>query len=99
MRRPCRPAAFALVLLGEPSVQPLIQCITREDNDWLVKLAAAWALGLIGDKRAVPHLRGLVRFRVFENLLSDPLSRTAREAIQRIKMGRAVASLASAGQG
>ena len=46
--------------MGEPAVDPLIE--TLEDEDWRVRGAAAWALGNLGDEKAIPAL---------ENLLDD----------------------------
>jgi hypothetical protein len=80
---PCRPAAFSLSLLGAPSVGPLMNCLTAE-TDWLVKDAAAWALGQIGDARAVPALRSVTQSWLFDWLAPNPLSRTAKQAISAI---------------
>lgn len=86
---PGRAAAYALVLVGEAGVQQLMACLADESSEWLVKLVAAWALGLAGDRRAVAPLRKYVRWRVTEALLGDPLSRTARQAIRRLGHGQA----------
>ena len=44
--------------MGEPAVDPLIE--TLQDEDWKVRGAAAWALGNIGDKKALPELEKLL---------------------------------------
>jgi HEAT repeat protein len=40
-------ASFALGMLGEPAVTPLIELLRSEDRD--LRLRAAWALGVIGE--------------------------------------------------
>ena len=52
-------AAEALVTIGEPAVQPLIECL--KDNEWVVNVVAAKALGRIGDTRAVEPLIGCLK--------------------------------------
>jgi len=47
-------AAFALSMLGEPAVDPLIRQLSHADRD--VRMRAAWALGVIGQ----PALRALL---------------------------------------
>ena len=47
-------AAFALSMLGEPAVEPLIKQLSHADRD--VRMRAAWALGVIGQ----PALRPLL---------------------------------------
>jgi HEAT repeat protein len=47
-------AAFALSMLGEPAVGPLIRQLSHADRD--VRMRAAWALGVIGQ----PALRPLL---------------------------------------
>src|SRR5262245_29175446 len=47
-------AAFALSMLGEPAVEPLIKQLSHTDRD--VRMRAAWALGVIGQ----PALRPLL---------------------------------------
>jgi nitrite reductase/ring-hydroxylating ferredoxin subunit len=47
-------AACALSKIGTPSVEPLMKALT--DSDSVVRLRAAWALGLIGDRRATGRL-------------------------------------------
>jgi len=47
-------AAFALSMLGEPAVDPLIRQLSHADRD--VRMRAAWALGVIGQ----PALRPLL---------------------------------------
>jgi HEAT repeat protein len=47
-------AAFALSMLGEPAVAPLISLLSHADRD--VRMRAAWALGVIGQ----PALRPLL---------------------------------------
>ncbi|MDR0912721.1 MAG: HEAT repeat domain-containing protein [Methanobrevibacter sp.] len=55
-----REASTALIKMGTPAVDPLIAILS--DDDWKVRGAAAWALGGIGDKKALKPL---------ENLLND----------------------------
>jgi nitrite reductase/ring-hydroxylating ferredoxin subunit len=47
-------AASALARIGTPAVEPLIAAL--DDRDSVVRLRAAWALGRIGDERAVKKL-------------------------------------------
>src|SRR5674476_819357 len=47
-------AAFALARIGVPAVDLLIPAL--DDKDSVVRLRAAWALGQIGDQRAVDRL-------------------------------------------
>jgi HEAT repeat protein len=47
-------AAFALSMLGEPAVNPLVELLSHTDRD--VRMRAAWALGVIGH----PALRPLL---------------------------------------
>jgi HEAT repeat protein len=47
-------AASALARIGTPAVEPLI--VALDDKDSVVRLRAAWALGRIGDERAVRKL-------------------------------------------
>ena len=47
-------AAFALSMLGEPAVAPLVALLSHTDRD--VRMRAAWALGVIGQ----PALRPLL---------------------------------------
>ncbi|HWQ15255.1 MAG TPA: HEAT repeat domain-containing protein [Roseiflexaceae bacterium] len=49
-------ASFALGMLGEPAVQPLIALLGHADRD--VRMRAAWALGVIGQP-ALPALLAL----------------------------------------
>ena len=44
--------------MGEPAVDPLIE--TLNDEDWRVRGAAAWALGNLGDEKAIPALEKLL---------------------------------------
>lgn len=46
-------ASFALGMLGEPAVQPLIGLLSHKDRD--VRMRAAWSLGVIGQP-ALPAL-------------------------------------------
>lgn len=46
-------ASFALGMLGEPAVEPLIELLSHTDRD--VRMRAAWALGVIGEP-ALPSL-------------------------------------------
>ena len=54
-------AAFALGMLGEPAVSPLIQLLNYTDRD--VRMRAAWALGVIGQ----PALRPLIELAEGQN--------------------------------
>ena len=47
-------AAIELLQLGEKVVDPLIEALKH--TNWQVRYYAAWALGQIGDKRAVAPL-------------------------------------------
>jgi HEAT repeat protein len=47
-------AAFALGMLGEPAVDPLVRLLGHEDRD--VRMRAAWALGVIGHPALKPLL-------------------------------------------
>ena len=47
-------AAFALARIGRPAVDFLIPALDNKDS--VVRLRAAWALGQIGDARAVDPL-------------------------------------------
>lgn len=49
-------ASFALGMLGEPAVEPLVGLLRHEDRD--VRMRAAWALGVIGQP-ALPALLDL----------------------------------------
>jgi HEAT repeat protein len=62
-------AAFALSMLGEPAVEPLISQLSHADRD--VRMRAAWALGVIGEGRALNQL--------FHGL-TDPDPRVAQRA-------------------
>lgn len=50
-----REASGALSKMGESAVDPLLGIL--DDADWKVRGAAAWALGSIGDKRAIEPLK------------------------------------------
>jgi nitrite reductase/ring-hydroxylating ferredoxin subunit len=52
-------AASALAQIGTPAVEPLIAAL--DDKDSVVRLRAAWALGRIGDERAVKKLISTLR--------------------------------------
>jgi len=45
-------AAFALSMLGEPAVKPLVSQLSHTDRD--VRMRAAWALGVIGQPALAP---------------------------------------------
>lgn len=47
-------AAFALGMLGEPAVQPLIRLLAHPERD--IRMRAAWSLGVIGHAAVEPLL-------------------------------------------
>ena len=49
-------AALALSKIGTPAMDPLLESVDYDDAD--VRLEAVWALGEIGDERAVEPLVG-----------------------------------------
>lgn len=51
-----REAAIAMALLGEKSAGPALVSRLRRSNKLFEQLAATWALGFVGDARAVPGL-------------------------------------------
>lgn len=51
----CHGAALTLSKIGADAVQPTIAAV--REKDWLAAIELLWALGEIGDKRAVPLLR------------------------------------------
>ncbi|MDR2874265.1 MAG: HEAT repeat domain-containing protein [Methanobrevibacter sp.] len=53
-----REASTSLIKIGNSSVDPLINILTNED--WKIRGAAAWALGSLGDKRAIEPLKNLI---------------------------------------
>ncbi|KQC04186.1 MAG: hypothetical protein APR53_03745 [Methanoculleus sp. SDB] len=61
----------------ERAVEPLIKRL--HDDDWRVRLKAAWSLGQIGDPRALPHLRRLMKDR------SEAVADMAGEAVRGIQ--------------
>jgi hypothetical protein len=79
---PCAAPAFALTKIGDASVVPLCDYLA-EEKDWIAREAAIWALGEIGDERAVPCLRKLVPF-----FSLNWLSRRARASLRKIKKRR-----------
>lgn len=53
-----REASTTLSLMGEEAVDPLLAILN--DDDWKVRGAAVWALGGIGDKRALESVEKLL---------------------------------------
>ena len=70
-------AAEALVGIGKPGVPALVGAL--RDGDWLVRHAAAQALGRIGDARAVRPLAAAVKDEVRH------VRDAARAALQALK--------------
>jgi HEAT repeat protein len=62
----------------ERVVEPLIGRL--HDDDWRVRLKAAWSLGQIGDPRALPHLRRLMKDR------REAVADMAGEAVRGIQI-------------
>lgn len=56
-------AAFALGMLGEPAIHPLVSLLSHHDHD--VRMRAAWALGVIGQ----PALPSLLRMAEGDDLM------------------------------
>jgi len=79
-------AAFALVEIGEPAVEPLIDALKNENID--IRQRAAFALGNIGDKRAVEPL--------IEALNDELVRSNAATALGKIGDARAVEPLIEA---
>jgi HEAT repeat protein len=79
-------AAEGLGRLGDPGsaeyVVPLLA-----DSDWRVRLKAAWALGRIGDTKALPALMRLMRDD--EREIVQDMAREAVQAIQQRRIRRA----------
>ena len=83
-KSPCYYPALALKLIGQQSVLPLIKYLNRPEGiDWLAKEQAIWALGEIGDRRALNYLKKHAKWFRF-----DSISRKARQAIRKIKKNR-----------
>jgi HEAT repeat protein len=56
----CWKAIEALARMGDSrAVDPVIRALA--DEDWRVRQKAAWALGVLGDQRAIPALRKAYR--------------------------------------
>ncbi len=73
----------ACVWLGTDSVRPLLKAL--RDPDGNVRRGAAWALGVIGDERAVPGLIRLLDDREGGLLgIGERVCDIAAEALQRI---------------
>jgi len=70
--------SWALSRFGESAVEPLIQAL--KDNDHEVREKAAYALGEIGDERAVEHLTGLLK--------DVYVQKAAEESLKKIKARR-----------
>ncbi|HEX9372005.1 MAG TPA: HEAT repeat domain-containing protein [Roseiflexaceae bacterium] len=77
-------AAFALGMLGEPAVEPLIKLLDQPDRD--VRMRAAWALGVIGQ----PALAPLIALAEGNN---TPLRVEAIRVLGVIGEGRAINQL------
>jgi hypothetical protein len=76
----CHAPAMALMLIGAPSVTPLLAVV--RDEDWLARVEAIWALGGIRDQRALAPLR---RIAAWWNVIEFPeVRRMARSAVQLI---------------
>jgi HEAT repeat protein len=77
-------AAFALGMLGEPAVQPLVQLLIHPNHE--VRMRAAWAIGVIGHA-ALPMLLDVAEG-------SDPTLRAeAVRVLGSIGEGRAISQL------
>jgi len=70
-------SAEILVMIGEPSVKPLIETLKDKDDD--VRCVVAWILGEIGDKRAIESLTEAL------NSEDDNVRDLAVEALEKIK--------------
>jgi len=70
-------AEDALHKIGEPAVEPLI--ILLNDADSRVRFSATWALGAIGDRRAVKPLRKAL------NDTNEGVSEGAAQALYKIQ--------------
>jgi len=82
-------AAKALVKIGAPIVRPLIAALKDDDNDW-VQEKMIWALGEIGDERAVKPLIALLKVK------GSDRARDAARALGKIGDARAVEPLIAA---
>jgi len=56
---PSRQAAIALASLGDTAAYEGILALVKGDKDSFVRFSAAWALGELGDARAVDELKAL----------------------------------------
>jgi len=70
-------ARDALIMIGEPAVEPLIQAMHDEDDD--VREAAAVVLGEIGDARAIEPLTQALEDEDYG------VRRAAKEALEKIR--------------
>lgn len=77
----CHGPAFSLLLIGRPAVPELLRLV--DDEHWLIRVEAAWALGSIGDRSALPRLEAIAKWwKVWE---FPETQRMARSAIRLIK--------------
>ena len=67
-------AARALADIGKPAVPGLIRLLKHKN--WHVRLLAAWGLGEIEDRRAIPALRKALKDRNLQ------IRRTAEQALR-----------------
>jgi HEAT repeat protein len=56
---PGEQAATALVAIGSPAYEPLTHA--AQAQTWIARENAVWALGALGDRKAVPVVRGALR--------------------------------------
>jgi len=82
-------AAEALVKVGKPAVKPLIQALRYKNEH--TRSMVAYALGNIGDARAVDHL-----IKALEVGVGDYFPTAAAEALGKLKDKRAVEPLVQA---
>jgi hypothetical protein len=79
----CYGPALALSRIGSSAVEPIIEVVLKED--WLSEAQLLWALGVIGDKRALSVLRSSLSFWKIFDLGSREVRQAAKAAIDRIR--------------